>query len=105
MNKAPNFSTRKESGYFEGRRYDITKLYQFAEDIPVENTPIDEFDYVISPENESWAGHDDKIIGPYNIFKDWEAAQQNPAWSRHVESIKRVDFRFSYTCLLYGTRY
>lgn len=84
------FVNPPESGYFEGRRYDVARLYEFAETIPTEEIPLDAFREVISPQNESWLGTDGKIIGPFNIYKDWTAAQANPIWHRHVESIRNV---------------
>ncbi len=91
MEQIKNDNERKESGYFEGKRYDISKLYKYTENIPTEIVPLNEFESVISIENESWVGTDDNFIGPYNIVKDWDAAQKNPTWELHVESIKRVD--------------
>lgn len=91
MEKIPTDNTKRESGCFEGKRYDVGRLYEFAESIPTEVVPIEEFNTVISPENESWTGTDGKIIGPYNIARDWESAQQNSIWSHHIESIKRVN--------------
>lgn len=91
METVPTENRPRESGYFEGKRYDISKLYQFAENIPIEIVSLEEFNTIISPENESWTGTDGKIIGPYNIAKDWESAQKNPLWSNHVESIRRAD--------------
>lgn len=82
---------KSESCYFEGKRFDVKKVYAFAENIPEETVPLEQFRAVVSEENESWTGTDGKIIGPYNIVKDWEAAQRNPLWVNHVESIKRVD--------------
>ncbi len=79
-----------ESGCFEGCRYDVARLYEFAESIPTEIVSLETLRAVVTPENESWLGTDGKIIGPWNIYKDWKAAQANPIWSKHIESIRKV---------------
>jgi hypothetical protein len=38
-----------------------------------------------------WEDRNGMKLGPAQILKDWEAAQQNPAWTDHVESIKRAN--------------
>lgn len=89
MESAPKM--RKESGYLNGRRHDIEKVYRFAETIPVEIAPLAEFQHVISEDNDTTYEIDGQSVRPYEIVRDWDAMQMNPVWQKHVHSITRVD--------------
>jgi hypothetical protein len=85
-------SKRQESGLFDGVRYNVGKLYQWAvENFPVEEVPLDQFRDVFAEDNQPWIGAEGEWIGPHEIVKDWEAAQKNPSWAGHIASMARVD--------------
>jgi len=81
---------RFESGYLDGKRYDVDQLYKFAEGIPIEELPIEQFSSVISLENESEYLSDGKRIRPHEIVERWEELQSDPVWSGLVNHIANV---------------
>ncbi|MDP3645761.1 MAG: hypothetical protein Q8R25_01605 [bacterium] len=81
----------RESGSLDGKKYDIEKVYAFAESIPIESAQLEEFRSVISKENDSWFGIDEKHIQPHEIVENWNAIQKDPAWAKHVASINNAN--------------
>ncbi|MDP2669347.1 MAG: hypothetical protein Q8P07_06010 [bacterium] len=70
---------------------DVEVLVKFAENIPVETAQIKLFENAIGENQYYWDAEDGTHIGPFEILKDWEAAQKNSLWVKHIESIKNAN--------------
>ena len=78
-----------EDAFWNGRRYNVEKLYQFAESIPTETVPLEHFEDVSSEENDTWwIGNDGSKIKATTVVKEWEKYKDDPNWSRHTDSLK-----------------
>lgn len=87
----PPTRERRESGYLNGKKYDIAKVYAFAESIPTEAVPLEQFRNVINEKNDSEFGIDGKFLRPHEIVRDWEKIRSDPEWRKHADSITNVD--------------
>ncbi len=71
--------------------YDIYKLRPYAESLPVQSIPLAVFESRVAPGEYYWHDTEGNWLGPHQLLEDWEAAQKNPLWAKHVEKIKRVN--------------
>ena len=71
--------------------YNVEKLLEEAERLPIQEAPVENFLGAVSEGNYYWidAGH--KKLGPYDLLKNWEEASKNPAWREHVDNIDNAD--------------
>ena len=81
------YETTKVNGII----YDVRKLTALAEQLPIQEAPIEQFRSIASPGHHYWMDINGQPLGPYDILQDWEAAQNNPAWAEHVATIKRAN--------------
>lgn len=87
----PDGATPIETTQVAGKVYAIDALRTYAEQLPIDEVPLEELRSTIGPADHYWVGRDGKWFGPHDMLVDWEAAQANDAWSEHVETIKRAD--------------
>ena len=71
--------------------YDILILKSFSEEIPIENVLTETLRDAVAEGNTYWLDTEGKMFGPAEILRDWDAAQHNPLWTEHIESIKHAD--------------
>lgn len=78
-----------EEAFLEGRRYDVAKLYSFADSIPTEVVSLDDFAEVVSEDNDTqWRGADGSVMKAVDVVKEWGRYKDNPNWVRHTDSLK-----------------
>lgn len=82
-----SYETTKVNGVI----YDVRKLEALAEQLPIQEAPTEQFNTIVGPSHHYWLDANGQPLGPYDILKDWEAAQNNPAWAEHVATIKRAN--------------
>lgn len=82
-----SYETTKVNGVI----YDVRKLEALAEQLPIQEAPTEQFRVIASPGHHYWMDKNGQPLGPYDILQNWEAAQNNPAWSEHVATIKRAN--------------
>ena len=68
--------------------YDAEKLNQFAEALPEETLPLDSFTEAIDEDHTYWIDQEGNPLGPADILRDWQRAQENPAWAEHIAIIR-----------------
>lgn len=74
-----------------GKIYENDKLLHFAESLPVRELPIDDVRDAVREGYICWIDRNGEQLAPFQIIRDWSAAQQNEAWRDHVDSIKRAE--------------
>ncbi|MBI2023158.1 methyltransferase domain-containing protein [Candidatus Giovannonibacteria bacterium] len=82
---------RVETSRIGNTLIDVEALNKFAENLPIETVSVDSLKDYVSEGNTYWAAEDSSKLGPYQILQDWEAAQKNPLWAKHIESIKNAN--------------
>jgi len=80
-----------ETTSVNGKVYNVDMLVSTAHVLPIVVEPIERFKKWVGKGHTYWIDCDEKALGPYDILKDWDAAQRNPAWTDHVESIKQAN--------------
>jgi hypothetical protein len=71
--------------------YDVDKIRHFAEKIPTIEIDTKLLENSLIKGHYFWEDINGNKLGPYQILLDWEIAQNNPNWLKHIESIKRAD--------------
>ncbi len=70
---------------------DIIALREYAEQIEIELVSLDSLVDVVGEGHKYWLDTEGKMFGPAVILTDWEAAQVNPLWVEHIESIRHTN--------------
>lgn len=92
LNKIAEFGKYSfETSRVGDRLYNIELLKPFAQEIPVKEMDVEVFRELVSDRHTYWIDRNDQKLGPYQILKDWEAAQKNPIWADHIQTIKRAN--------------
>src|SRR3989338_621624 len=85
--KAYDFETTNVGG----NTYNVELLEASAEKIEAEPVPLEELRKSVAEGHYYWIDRDGEKLGPHQLLQDWEAAQKNPAWADHVETVRRAD--------------
>ena len=85
--KTYDFETTKVGG----KIYNVELLEALAEKVEAEPVPLEELREAVAEGHYYWIDRDGEKLGPHQLLQDWEAAQKNPAWADHVETVRRAD--------------
>ena len=80
-----------ETTRIDEKLYNVELLGPFAESIPVQEIPSEIYREAVGEGHYYWIDRNREKLGPFQILRDWEAAQKNPAWADHVEIIKNAN--------------
>ena len=98
MSKPEQSSEEKEKkGYdFETasvneKIYNVEMLESVAEHMKTEEMPLEDLRHAVGEGHYYWEDKKGEKLGPHQILKDWESAQENEDWADHVATIKRAN--------------
>ena len=81
-----------EDAYWNGKRYNVQKLKEFAEQLPTETVPLSLFEDVVSEDNDTWwYGKDGTKIHAPIIVREWEKYKDDPNWTRDTDALKHTN--------------
>ncbi len=84
------YSSSQETTRVNGVEYDVIALRKYMEQVKPEEVLVEDLSHVLAEGHDYWVIEDGSTLGPHKILQDWEAAQKNPLWKKHVESIKNA---------------
>ncbi len=71
--------------------YDVELLKPLAEQLETQEVELGLLKENVSKGHYFWIDRNGEKLGPAQVLRDWDAAQRNPAWIDHIESIKRAN--------------
>jgi len=71
--------------------YNVDLLWSYAEKIKIQEFDLSQFQENVSQDHNYWIDEGGDKLGPFQILQNWEEAQKNPAWTKHIESIKQAN--------------
>ncbi len=71
--------------------YDVDKLKNEAENIPIQEISLNTLLGAVSEGNYYWIDQNNEKLGPFQILKDWDAAQRKEEWSDHIANIRQAN--------------
>lgn len=80
-----------ETTNVNGKTYNVDKLKQFAESLPILETATQTFEGAVRKGNYYWLDKNSRKLGPHDLLEDWVSAQENPDWADHVQNIKSAN--------------
>lgn len=82
---------RTETTTVEGKLYKVALLESYADQLETTEIPLSELKEAVSSTHHYWEDKKGQILGPFQLLEDWQAAQKNPDWSQHIDTILRAD--------------
>ena len=76
-----------ETTSVDGVVYDVHKMYEYAETLPVLSVETAKFKDALGVEHKYWLDRKGGMLGPYDLLQDWPSALKNPDWADHIATI------------------
>ena len=97
--ESPNETINQPEHQFEttsvfGGIYNVEMLFEYSDSIHTKEMPFQDLREAVAEGHYYWDDKKGEKLGPADLLKDWEAAQQNDDWSDHVDNIKNADLQW-----------